>query len=210
MPLLYPKHSEALYQALQPDPYFAALESWVETGSPKAAMLAYYDFSMREARTFGRIYLPEKAEHGVSVWLKPLASQQAAEKQHQRQSFLVEHFGEGVLDRYLAAMAGMTANAAPLIDADAWYLSIVGVLPEFQNRGLGASLILPILEEADRAGVSTYLETFTPRNKSFYGRMGYEDAGIFLETVTGAEYSLMVRPARRQQSRLSRSRGLGG
>ena len=197
MSLLYPEHAEALYQALQPDPYFATLEGWVATGSPRAAMLAYYDFSMREAGSFGRLYLPEGTVHGVSVWLKPLSPEPAAEKMRQREAFLIERFGESVLHQYRQIMLGMTTNAEPLIEADAWYLSIVGLLPEFQNRGLGASLIQPVLEEADRVGVSTYLETFTPRNKSFYARLGYEDAGAFLEAVTGVEYSLMVRPAPR-------------
>ena len=194
MSLLFPHHAEALYQALQPDPYFAALESWVEKGSAREAMLAYYDFSMREARTFGRLYLPEDTHHGVSVWLTPLTDRQAAEKKRQRQEFLVEHLGDSVLDRYQTIMARMDANAEPLIASDAWYLSIVGVLPEFQNRGLGVSLIRPILDEADRVGVATYLETFTPRNKPFYARLGFQEVGSFPEPVTGAAYSLLARP----------------
>lgn len=158
-------------------------------------MLAYYDFSMLEARLFGRIHLPE-ADYGVSLWLQPLTVERAAEKKRRRESFLLEAFGEGVLEKYRQIMIHMDANAEPLVDEDAWYLSIVGILPEFQNQGLGASLILPVLEASDREGVSTYLETFTPRNKSFYARLGYEDAGSFAETVTGASYSLMIRPAR--------------
>lgn len=194
MSLLFPHHAEALYQALQPDPYFAALESWVERGYARQSMLAYYDFSMREARTFGRLYLPEETHHGVSVWVTPLTDRQAAEKKHQRQEFLIERFGDSVLDRYQTIMAAMDANAERLIDPDAWYLSIVGVLPEFQNRGLGVTLIRPMLDEADQAGVATYLETFTPRNKPFYARLGFQEVGSFPEPVTGAAYSLMVRP----------------
>ena len=91
-------------------------------------------------------------------------------------------------------MALMSSNSEPLIDADAWYLSIVGVLPERQNRGLGASLIHPILEESDRAGVMTYLETFTPENMRFYARLGYRTAGEFHEPQSDATYALMIRP----------------
>ncbi len=157
-------------------------------------MLAYYDFSMQEAREFGRLYLPEGTGHGVSVWLKPLSRDLAVEKTRKRESFLSQWFGESVLLRYRKIMARMTANAEPLVDADAWYLSIVGVLPKYQNQGLGGSLILPVLDESDQAGVSTYLETFTPRNKSFYARHGYEDAGSYHEDMTGGTYSVMVRP----------------
>jgi GNAT superfamily N-acetyltransferase len=195
MALTFPQQAEALYQALKPDPYFAALESWVTVGSPREAMLVYYDFSMLEARRFGQLYLPAASSFGVSVWLRPLSAERMARKKAQRSAFLVERFGEAVLDRYGQVMAQMNANAEGLIDEGSWYLSIVGVLPEFQNQGLGTSLITPVLEQSDRAGVSTYLETFTPRNKSFYARLGYEDTGTFAEDVTGAFYSLMIRPA---------------
>jgi predicted N-acetyltransferase YhbS len=193
--LTYPESAEALYQALKPDPYFATLERWVAAGSAREAMLAYYDFSMLEALEFGTLHLPEDQAYGVSVWLQPLSAERAKEKKQQREAFLVTRFGGQVLERYQQIMTLMDANAAPLVEEDAWYLSIVGVLPEFQNQGLGASLITPVLEAADRAGVSTYLETFTPRNKTFYARLGYQDAGTFAEPVTGAAYTVMVRPA---------------
>ncbi len=192
MALTYPQHAEALYQALKPDPYFAALESWVGNGSAHETMLAYYEFSMLEAREFGRLYLPV-GEHGVSVWLRPLSSARAEEKKRKREAFLRERFGDGVLERYQQIMRLMDANAEPLVGKDAWYLSIVGVLPDYQNQGLGAGLINPVLKESDRAGACTYLETFTPRNKTFYARLGYEEVGTFHEPVTGAAYTVMVR-----------------
>mgnify|MGYP001824388693 CR=1 FL=1 len=195
MSLRFPEHAEALYQALKPDPYFAALESWVAAGSAREAMLAYYDFSMQEADTFGRLYVPEGTEFGVSVWLTPLSAERSSAKASAREAFLRERFGAQVLDRYQQIMVNMTANAEGLVPEDAWYLSIVGVLPEFQNQGLGASLIRPVLEQSDRAGLATYLETFTPRNMTFYERLGYQEAGTFSEPVSDASYSLMVRPA---------------
>ena len=193
MALIYPRQAEALYQALKPDPYFAALESWVTTGSAREAMLAYYDFSMLEAREFGTLYLPAAGEHGVSVWLQPLPAERSLQKKEQREAFLAARLGDGVLDRYRQIMLAMDANAEPLVAETAWYLSIVGVLPECQNQGLGASLITPVLEASDRAGVSTYLETFTPRNKTFYARLGYQEVETFDERITGSSYAVMVR-----------------
>lgn len=190
----YPEQAEALYQALKPDPYFTALESWAEAEDSREAMLDYYELSMREAAAYGRLYLPESDAYGVSVWLTPLTADRAAEKKANRERFLLERFGARALARYQAVMALMSSNSEPLIDADAWYLSIVGVLPERQNRGLGASLIHPILEESDRAGVMTYLETFSPENMRFYTRLGYRTAGEFHEPQSDATYALMIRP----------------
>jgi GNAT superfamily N-acetyltransferase len=193
MSLNYPDHATALYEALRPDPYFAALESWVEHGSARDAMIAYYDFSMREAREYGRLHLPGETQYGVSIWLTPLDDERALEKKRRREAFLAERFGDTVLDRYRDIVSLMSANSAPLVDERAWYLSIVGVSPRYQNRGLGAGLIEPVLAEADEAGVSTYLETFTPRNRPFYNRLGYLEAAVFHESTTGAEYALMIR-----------------
>jgi GNAT superfamily N-acetyltransferase len=190
----YPAHAEALYEALKPDPYFAALESWAATASPREAMLDYYDLSLREAAAYGRLYLPEADAYGVSLWLTPVSPERAREKKARRERFLLHRFGERALGRYQDVMKRMSANAEPLVDADAWYLSIVGVLPAYQNQGLGGFLILPVLEESDRAGVMTFLETFTPRNMTFYGRLGFQEAGAFHEPLSGATYRLMVRP----------------
>jgi GNAT superfamily N-acetyltransferase len=79
------------------------------------------------------------------------------------------------------------------IQQSRWYLSIIGLAPEFQNRGLGGGLVKPVLEKADALGVPSYLETFNPRNRSFYTRLGYQEAASFVEPVTGSEYWIMIR-----------------
>ena len=115
MSLTYPVQAAALYEALRHDPYFAALESWVEQGPARDAMLAYYDFSMLEAKRFGRLYLGGTAAHGVSVWLAPLNREQAEQKRLLREAFLTERFGARVLGRYQAVMAAkLNAERLPV------------------------------------------------------------------------------------------------
>lgn len=80
-----------------------------------------------------------------------------------------------------------------LIEENVWYLSILGVLPAFQGQGLGDGLVESILEKTDQLAVSTYLETFNPRNITFYNRMGYRVATRFDEPVTDADYRLLTR-----------------
>ena len=83
----------------------------------------------------------------------------------------------------------------PLINGNEWYLSILGIHPEQQNKGLGQKLLTPVLEEADKQGLDTFLETFTPRNMSFYERLGYQSEKVFSEQVTASDYAVMVRTA---------------
>lgn len=54
-----------------------------------------------------------------------------------------------------------------------YYLMVTGVVPEKRNQGLGARLLLPVLDRCDREKVGAYLETSNPLNHSFYERLGF-------------------------------------
>jgi ribosomal protein S18 acetylase RimI-like enzyme len=89
----------------------------------------------------------------------------------------------------------MAKLTEPLIDKTDWYLSIIAIAPEYQSRGLGKELMMPVLREADEAGVSTYLETFVPRNIRFYERLGYAVIRELYEPVLATHYHLLRRSA---------------
>jgi GNAT superfamily N-acetyltransferase len=55
-----------------------------------------------------------------------------------------------------------------------YYLPLIGVRPEWQGRGLGTALLLPVLERCDRDKMPAYLEATTPRNLACYQRNGFE------------------------------------
>lgn len=55
-----------------------------------------------------------------------------------------------------------------------WYLSLIGVIPERQGKGLGTALIEPILDLCDAAGLPAYLEASAERNRKLYARLGFE------------------------------------
>lgn len=58
-----------------------------------------------------------------------------------------------------------------------WYLNVVSTIPEHQGRGLGTSVLQPVLERCDADGVRAYLESSNPRNLTLYRRQGFVDAG---------------------------------
>lgn len=62
---------------------------------------------------------------------------------------------------------------------------------------MGRKLVEPILREADKLQVATYLETFTLQNNSFYKRLGYEIVATINEPNINQEYNLMVRKPKR-------------
>ena len=55
-----------------------------------------------------------------------------------------------------------------------FYLDNLGVLPSAQGKGYSSKLILPMLAEADRQGVSVYTDTVTQANVSYYEHFGFE------------------------------------
>jgi ribosomal protein S18 acetylase RimI-like enzyme len=57
-----------------------------------------------------------------------------------------------------------------------WYLAVIGVTPAEQGKGLGGGLLRPVLQQADAAGRSCFLETMTEKNISFYRKYGFETA----------------------------------
>ena len=56
-----------------------------------------------------------------------------------------------------------------------WYLSVLGVDPVAQGKGLGTQLLGPVLDRADAEGVPAYLETQKEENLAFYIRHGFEE-----------------------------------
>lgn len=60
------------------------------------------------------------------------------------------------------------------IREDHWYVSVLGVHPAHQGRGLGRALLEPTLAWADRDRLPTYLETANERYLAFYRHFGFE------------------------------------
>lgn len=58
-----------------------------------------------------------------------------------------------------------------------WYLAILGIEPNRQSKGYGATLIQNILQECDRTRTPAYLESSNRRNVRFYQRHGFEVIG---------------------------------
>lgn len=73
-----------------------------------------------------------------------------------------------------------------------WYLSVLGVLPEYQGRGLGSMLMGPVLERADDARQPAYLESSKERNVPLYERHGFRVTEV-IELPGGPPVWLMWR-----------------
>ena len=200
----YRRYAEALYDALQEDAFYLTMEKSVPGDGSKEAMVRYMDYSMAEAERYGELFVPETHDYGVSVWSRPLGQKRQHEKQERKKTFLEDHMGQESVTTYEAIVDFMAERSNALVKGDSWYLSIVGIQPEFQGQGLGAGLVKAMLARTDTLGVATYLETFSSRNMSFYHRLGYRALEGIDEPTTGARYWLMSRAANSAPARLVR------
>src|SRR4051812_24271425 len=55
-----------------------------------------------------------------------------------------------------------------------WYLSVLGVDPDHQGKGLGTELVRPVLARCDADGLGAYLEASKQATVAFYARHGFE------------------------------------
>ena len=188
----------ALYAALAEDAFYIAMQASVEglADEGREAMLRYYDYSMQEAYTYGVLQLTDDSASGAALWTMPIDDVRSVERDDAKKRFLASWMGASSLDTYLRITSSMENLTAPAVPPGCWYLSILGVDPALQGRGVGAQLLRPMLERADGAGRASYLETFTPRNIAFYERLGFDVKRAVDEPVTGSRYWVLVRDPR--------------
>lgn len=174
----------ALVGALRDDPFYAA----VNVDGPEDALLGYFAASIAEARWVGRV--DSLGPEGAALWITssdPIALEAA--RAAKLEAF-ARVLGARGLANYRAMVEGMVEHQKGLLPEGIWYLSILGVAPEHQGRGLGGRLLQPVLS----LGQASYLETFGQRSLRFYERLGYETRAEFHEPITGLPYWVMVRP----------------
>jgi GNAT superfamily N-acetyltransferase len=129
---------------------------------------------------------------GVAIWLAPGKFPWSAWRQLR---------GAGWMLAVLRADPGSFrafmrtgANGARLHPADPhWYLETMGVDPAVQRQGLGAGLIAPVLEIADRDRVDCYLETARPENVEYYSRHGFVVENRTLQAIPNGPPHISMR-----------------
>ncbi|MGV3683614.1 MAG: GNAT family N-acetyltransferase [Acidovorax sp.] len=189
----------ALAASLIDDPFYQAvtIDFAHDEAMRMQVLQRYLDCAVREAQRVGLCHVPEDPRLGMAIWSLPRPADAEQADEEAKVAHLQTVLGPQGMDNYHRIIAFMGPRASGAELRGAWYLSILGIDPAAQGRGLGARLLAPALALADEAGVACYLETFSPRNESFYGRMGFHALASHLEPVTGTPYTVMVRPAQR-------------
>ncbi|NEP85220.1 MAG: GNAT family N-acetyltransferase [Okeania sp. SIO3B3] len=120
-------------------------------------------------------YVADEGRGGVSIWLPPDQS----EKRGRMTLFdivgLTMLLGIGAVQRFMTlGKAVDDAQPSEIAQTNWYYLSMLGVSPDYQGQGVGGKLLQPIFEQADATGTLCYAEVFNERAVPFYKRHGFE------------------------------------
>jgi GNAT superfamily N-acetyltransferase len=193
----------ALVESLRHDPFYVAItEDYGDTESRRIEALSrYFDYSMSEGARSGRCVTVLDEGPAAAVWLLPGSAERTTAEARAKAAFLAAILGPKGVENYRRIMDFMTPRAQSAVKGSAWYLSIIGVSPAAQGRGIGGRVVHTTLAEADQIGASCFLETFSQRNLPFYQRFGFEVVALHQEPTTRSQYYIMQRTPNKSPER---------
>ena len=141
-----------------------------------AAVTSVYGALLSDCFRLGEVYITRDCT-GIACWIPPGRGVAGLWRQV-RSGMLAVPFRFGLRGfRRLVAYDNVAGRLhhehAPMPH---WHLSVIGVGPEFQGRGIGSAMIEPVLKRADAQGVPCYLDTHQEANVRLYERHGFEIA----------------------------------
>ncbi|MBT9159721.1 MAG: hypothetical protein DDT26_00984 [Dehalococcoidia bacterium] len=107
---------------------------------------------------------------GAATWLPPGGWEVSLVRQIQLLPGMALALGRS-LGRALRGIAAMESNHPK---EHHFYLPYAGVDPQWQGKGIGSTLLVPVLRRCDRESIPAYLESTSPINRRLYERHGFE------------------------------------
>ncbi len=162
-----------------------------------AKWVRFYRANIRMGLLYGEVYTTPSID-GVAVWISP-ENTGIILGPMLRTGFLTAILSMGIRPmmtlmrsmNYTEKLAKQAAISGPY-----WELAVIGVEPSQQGKGIGATLIQPILDRADVDKMPCYLISGNKRNLSFYKRHGFEIATQG-QTPAGPQIWVMLREPNR-------------
>lgn len=107
----------------------------------------------------------------VAVWFPPGAEEMSDADRPVHERLLRDSIGDAATD-HIFSFGKLFTGAVPSVPFA--YLSLLAVAPEARGLGYGMQLVAASLEDYDRRGLHTYLESSNAANDARYERLGYK------------------------------------
>ncbi len=135
---------------------------------------------------FGTVLTTSGVTLGAAVWLPPgegiISPARARDGGLDR---LPKVIGAAAAERFGSVVSTLDPFHEGDVPRDHWYVSVLGVDPAAQGRGVGRALLEPVMDDARFSGLPCYLETANPSNVAFYQRSGFRVLHDFVEQLSG-------------------------
>lgn len=157
--------SSTLSAAFFDDPVFAYC--YPDEARRRLILKPWFEAVVTSTLVHEQVYTAHECIAGA-VWLPPDAPEDAH------------------LDERLAEIstedAGRLAGTFELMEANHptephHYLFLLATRPEWQSKGIGSTLLRPVIDRCDRDGMPAYLEATSEGNRRLYLRHGFEPVG---------------------------------
>lgn len=162
--------SQCLAEAFFDDPVSAYLFPNLDIRMDRLQKM--YLFVLRRFSPHGVVYI-ENSIYGAAVWQAP-SPPKLSFFQEWTSLFPLMWSLRGALSRL--RMVGDTLTRVHIHEPH-WYLAAIGTRPPHQGRGIGSSLIIPILRRCDASKLPAYLESSNEANIPFYENHGFRVTG---------------------------------
>src|SRR3984893_4243706 len=150
----FSKTTPTLVASLIGDPFYQAItvDCGVDVEVRFSVLSRYFVYSLQEADRTGRCTIHEEPGRGGCASLLPRTLEVAVAEASTKAAYLAGLLGPKGWDNYRRIIEFMSHRSELVVPRDAWYLTIVGVHPAAQGRGMGAQLVRPTLADATQAG----------------------------------------------------------
>jgi len=186
--------SRLLAAAFVDDPFIGHF--FLDRRRRRLAYAPFFRAVLHELADAGGVFALETEEGlaGVAAWAPPDG---AAASRRSRLLARIASFQVRALFPHAAQElnAGFEALGTRHPSVPHWYLAFVGIDPRRQRRGLGRTILTPVLARADDKAVPCYLETPFSDTRAFYKTLGFEETNELRPVLGAPPIWTMMRPA---------------
>ena len=170
-----------------------ALTSWLVPKDKyyKEKILNYSNFLLQLAVPHELIYTTEKLE-GAALWIPPHKWEMNLMQEITLLPKVIKYTG---VKQFISRISGLTKLTSKHPKDAHYYLMTVGVKPEVQGKGIGSSLLQPVLLLADTQGIPCYLETSNEKTLGLYKKHGFSIINTIQLPFGGPHMWLLWRPS---------------
>ncbi|MDQ1402023.1 MAG: hypothetical protein QOG03_339 [Actinomycetota bacterium] len=163
--------AQTLGRAFEDDPVFEWLLPDVRTRLNRITKLHALELTHVFLRHGATWTTPDRT--GAAIWAPPGQWKVKTSEEIRHLPGLI-----GALGRRLPAGLRIFDHIAKVHPAEPhWYLAVLGTEPSHQGKGIGSTLLRPILDRCDAELTPAYLESSKKENIAFYSRHGFEERG---------------------------------